>query len=60
MAGEWLGSPGTAPVNKPPALHTGVAHVAPQCRVAYAGHDPIVLAHARSLLTSTPLTGRTG
>jgi S-adenosyl methyltransferase len=27
---------------------------APECRVVYADHDPIVLAHARSLLTSTP------
>jgi hypothetical protein len=27
---------------------------APESRVVYADHDPIVLAHARSLLTSTP------
>jgi hypothetical protein len=132
MAGEWLESPGARPADEPPALDTGVAHVArvydywlggtanyaadreaaeqamaaypdlalsvranraflartvrwlardvgirqfldvgtgipaadnthevaqsaaPECRVVYADHDPIVLAHARSLLSSTP------
>lgn len=28
--------------------------VAPQCRIAYVDNDPIVLAHARALLTTTP------
>ena len=28
--------------------------IAPDCRVVYADHDPIVAAHARSLLTSSP------
>ena len=132
MAGEWLESPGARPTGEPPALDTGVAHVArvydywlggtanyaadreaaeqamaaypdlalsvranraflartvrwlardvgirqfldigtgipaadnthevaqsaaPESRVVYADHDPIVLAHARSLLSSTP------
>jgi S-adenosyl methyltransferase len=28
--------------------------VAPECRVVYVDNDPLVLAHARALLTSTP------
>jgi hypothetical protein len=28
--------------------------VAPECRIVYVDNDPIVLAHARALLTSTP------
>jgi hypothetical protein len=34
--------------------HEVAQSVAPQCRVVYADHDPIVLSYARSLLTSTP------
>ena len=34
--------------------HEVAQAVAPESRVVYADHDPIVLAHARSLLTSTP------
>src|ERR1700722_13414139 len=34
--------------------HEVAQTVAPQSRVVYADHDPIVLAHARSLLTSSP------
>jgi hypothetical protein len=34
--------------------HEVAQTAAPGCRVVYADHDPIVLAHARSLLTSTP------
>jgi hypothetical protein len=40
-----------------PTLHNTheVAQVmAPECRVVYVDNDPLVLAHARSLLTSTP------
>jgi hypothetical protein len=28
--------------------------VAPECRVVYVDYDPVVLSHARALLTSTP------
>ncbi|MGH3913147.1 MAG: SAM-dependent methyltransferase [Pseudonocardiaceae bacterium] len=28
--------------------------IAPDCRIVYVDHDPLVLAHARALLTSTP------
>ena len=34
--------------------HEVAQRVAPRSRVVYADHDPIVLAHARALLTSTP------
>jgi hypothetical protein len=34
--------------------HEVAQQVAPQCRVVYVDNDPIVLAHARALLTSTP------
>jgi S-adenosyl methyltransferase len=34
--------------------HEVAQSVAPESRVVYADHDPIVLEHARSLLTSTP------
>ena len=34
--------------------HQVAQRVAPQARVVYADNDPIVLAHARALLTSTP------
>jgi hypothetical protein len=37
-----------------PNLHNVVQRVAPQARVVYVDNDPIVLNHARALLTSTP------
>ncbi|KPM51114.1 methyltransferase [Frankia sp. R43] len=41
-----------------PNLHEVVQKVAPESRVLYVDNDPIVLVHARALLTSTP-DGRT-
>ncbi|GHH70080.1 hypothetical protein GCM10018793_03570 [Streptomyces sulfonofaciens] len=41
-----------------PNLHEVVQEVAPESRVVYVDNDPIVLAHARALLTSSP-EGRT-
>jgi SAM-dependent methyltransferase len=38
--------------------HEVAQRTAPACRVVYADNDPVVLAHARALLTSTP-EGRT-
>jgi S-adenosyl methyltransferase len=38
----------------PGATHTVAQAIAPQCRVVYADSDPLVLAHARALLTSLP------
>lgn len=37
-----------------PNLHEVVQQVAPDSRVVYVDNDPIVLVHARALLTSTP------
>jgi hypothetical protein len=34
--------------------HEVAQQVAPGCRVVYADNDPVVLSHARALLTSTP------
>src|SRR5579871_3633795 len=34
--------------------HQVAQQVAPDCRIVYVDNDPIVLAHARALLTSTP------
>ena len=34
--------------------HEVAQAVAPECRIVYVDNDPIVLAHARQLLTSTP------
>jgi hypothetical protein len=34
--------------------HQVAQAVAPECRIVYVDNDPIVLAHARALLTSTP------
>jgi hypothetical protein len=34
--------------------HEVAQSVAPECRIVYVDNDPIVLAHARALLTSTP------
>lgn len=39
-------------------VHEIAQAVAPECRVLYVDHDPIVLAHARALMTSTS-QGRT-
>ncbi len=41
-----------------PNLHDVAQQVAPEARVVYVDNDPIVLAHARALLTSSP-EGRT-
>src|SRR3954447_20213224 len=41
-----------------PNLHEVVQGVAPESRVVYVDNDPIVLVHARALLTSSP-EGRT-
>ncbi|GAA3980414.1 SAM-dependent methyltransferase [Actinomadura viridis] len=41
-----------------PNFHEVVQAIAPDSRVVYVDNDPIVLAHARALLTSTP-EGRT-
>jgi len=37
-----------------PNMHEIAQRIAPESRVAYVDNDPIVLAHARALLTSTP------
>lgn len=42
----------------PPNLHEVVQQIAPESRVVYVDNDPIVLAHARALMDSTP-EGRT-
>lgn len=34
--------------------HAVAQATAPECRIVYADNDPLVLAHARALLTSTP------
>ena len=39
-------------------VHEVAQDVAPSCRIVYVDNDPIVLAHARALLTSSP-QGRT-
>jgi SAM-dependent methyltransferase len=39
-------------------VHEVAQGVAPECRIVYVDNDPIVLMHARSLLTSSP-SGRT-
>ncbi|WP_131742147.1 SAM-dependent methyltransferase [Actinomadura roseirufa] len=41
-----------------PNLHEVVQETVPDARIVYVDNDPIVLAHARALLTSTPV-GRT-
>ncbi|HEY5989104.1 MAG TPA: SAM-dependent methyltransferase [Streptosporangiaceae bacterium] len=38
----------------PDNTHEVAQRVAPDCRVAYVDNDPVVLAYARALLTSTP------
>ena len=37
-----------------PNVHEVVQNIAPDARIVYVDNDPIVLAHARALLTSTP------
>jgi hypothetical protein len=37
-----------------PNLHEVAQEVAPECRIVYVDNDPIVLAHARALMTSHP------
>lgn len=37
-----------------PNLHEVAQRVAPECRVVYVDNDPLVLVHARALLTSAP------
>jgi len=37
-----------------PNVHEVAQSVAPECRIVYVDNDPIVLAHARALLTSSP------
>lgn len=37
-----------------PNLHEAAQQIAPECRILYVDNDPIVLAHARALLTSSP------
>lgn len=37
-----------------PNLHECAQELAPGCRVVYVDNDPLVLCHARALLTSTP------
>ncbi|MGH4014238.1 MAG: SAM-dependent methyltransferase [Pseudonocardiaceae bacterium] len=34
--------------------HHTAQTIAPECRIVYADHDPLVLAHARAPLTSSP------
>jgi len=34
--------------------HEVAQRIAPECRIVYVDNDPLVLAHARALLTSTP------
>src|SRR5262249_50465714 len=38
----------------PGATHEIAQAIAPDCRVVYVDNDPLVLAHARALLTSSP------
>ncbi|MDQ3577355.1 MAG: SAM-dependent methyltransferase [Actinomycetota bacterium] len=35
-------------------VHEVAQHLAPECRVLYVDNDPVVLAHARARMTSTP------
>ncbi|MFC6879290.1 MULTISPECIES: SAM-dependent methyltransferase [Actinomadura] len=37
--------------------HQVAQRVAPECRIVYVDHDPLVLVHARALLTSSPEGG---
>jgi S-adenosyl methyltransferase len=53
---QWLDIGTGIPTS--PNLHEVAQEIVPEAHVVYADHDPIVLAHARALLTSTP-EGRT-
>jgi hypothetical protein len=53
---QWLDIGTGIPTS--PNLHEVAQRVAPEARVVYVDNDPIVLAHAQALLTSTP-EGRT-
>jgi hypothetical protein len=37
-----------------PSIHQAAARISPAARVAYVDHDPVVLAHARALLATSP------
>jgi hypothetical protein len=37
--------------------HEVAQRIAPECRIVYVDNDPLVLAHARALLTSSPVGG---
>jgi hypothetical protein len=43
----------------PPNTHELAQDIAPDCRIVYVDNDPLVLTHARALLTSSP-QGKTG
>lgn len=53
---QWLDVGTGIPTS--PNLHEVAQAVAPQARVVYVDNDPVVLAHSRALMTSTP-EGRT-
>ncbi|MDI5967073.1 SAM-dependent methyltransferase [Streptantibioticus silvisoli] len=53
---QWLDIGTGIPTS--PNLHEVAQSIVPDARIVYADHDPIVLAHARALLDSTP-EGRT-
>ena len=53
---QWLDIGTGIPTS--PNLHEVAQRIAPECRVVYVDNDPIVLAHAQALLTSSP-QGRT-
>ncbi|MBF9072632.1 SAM-dependent methyltransferase [Streptacidiphilus fuscans] len=53
---QWLDIGTGIPTS--PNLHEVAQSVAPDARVVYVDHDPVVLAHSRALMTSTP-EGRT-
>ncbi|MFD8707861.1 SAM-dependent methyltransferase [Kitasatospora sp. NPDC059648] len=54
--GQWLDIGTGIPTS--PNLHEVAQAVEPRARVVYADNDPVVLAHSRALMTSTP-QGRT-
>jgi hypothetical protein len=59
----WLGGKDNYPVDREmgdkilayvPELVRSAQRIAPECRIVYTDNDPLVLVHARALLTSTP------
>ncbi len=48
----------SAPACRPPTTHEVAQRIAPESRILYVDNDPLVLVHARALLTSSP-EGRT-